>query len=170
MFAVPFDQIAGIVDRSPAAARQLASRARRRVRGAPPPPDTDLNRQREVVDAFLAAAREGDFDGLLELLDPDVVLRVDGGEVRRSATTEVHGAANVIEEAKQGFRRGGARFARRALVNGAPGIVVVPQKRAIAVAGFTVAEGRIVEIDVLADPKRLRDLDLSALGVEPGRS
>jgi RNA polymerase sigma factor (sigma-70 family) len=165
-FGVPFDQIAKIVDRSPAAARQLASRARRRVRGAgAPPPDADLDRQREVVDAFLAAAREGDFEALLAVLDPDVVLRVDGGEVRANATTEIRGAAAVIEQAK-GFR-GGGRFARRALVNGAPGVVVIPQKRAIAVAGFTVAEGRIVEIDVLADPRRLRDLDLSALEVEP---
>jgi RNA polymerase sigma factor (sigma-70 family) len=165
MFAVPFDRIAEILDRSPAAARQLASRARRRVRGAPPP-DSDLERQREVVDAFLAAARDGDFEALLAVLDPDVVLRVDGGEVRASATTEVHGATAVVEQAKVGFRRGGARFARRALVNGAPGIVVVPQKRAIAVAGFTVAEGRIVEINVLADPRRLRDLDLSSLEVD----
>jgi RNA polymerase sigma-70 factor (ECF subfamily) len=163
MFAVPFDQIAEIVDRSPDATRKLASRARRRVRGAPPP-DADLERQRQVVDAFLAAAREGDFDALLAVLDPDVVLRVDGGEVRRSATTEVRGATAVVEQAKQ--FTGGARFARRALVNGAPGVVVIPQKRAIAVAGFTVAEGRIVEIDVLADPKRLRDLDLSALGLD----
>jgi RNA polymerase sigma factor (sigma-70 family) len=165
MFAVPFDRIAAILDRSPAAARQLASRARRRVRGTPPP-DTDLEQQREVVDAFLAAAREGDFEALLEVLDPDVVLRVDGGEVRASATAEIRGAAAVVERAK-GFR-GGGKFARRALVNGAPGIVVLPQKRAIAVAGFTIAEGRIVEIDVLADPERLRDLDLSAL-VPPGR-
>jgi RNA polymerase sigma factor (sigma-70 family) len=164
MFAVPFDRIAEILDRSPAAARQLASRARRRVRGAPPP-DGDLEQQRLVVDAFLAAARDGDFEGLLHVLDPDVVLRVDGGEVRASATTEIRGAAAVVEQAKN--FRGGGRFARRALVNGAPGIVVLPQKRAIAVAGFEVAEGRIVEINVLADPKRLRDLDLSALGVEP---
>jgi RNA polymerase sigma-70 factor, ECF subfamily len=161
MFAVPFDDIAPIVGRSPAAARQLASRARRRVRGAAPAPDPDLDRQREVVEAFLAAARGGDFDALVALLDPDVVLRVDRGALRAGASLEVRGAAAVAEQVRR-FAPG-ARFARPALVNGAAGLVVVPRGRAVAVAGFTVADGRIVEMDVLADPDRLRELDLTAL-------
>jgi RNA polymerase sigma factor (sigma-70 family) len=161
MFAVPFDHIAPIVGRSPAAARQLASRARRRVRGAAPAPDPDLDRQREVVEAFLAAARGGDFDALVALLDPDVVLRVDRGALRAGASLEVRGAAAVAEQVRR-FAPG-ARFARPALVNGAAGLVVVPRGRAVAVAGFTVADGRIVEMDVLADPDRLRELDLTAL-------
>jgi RNA polymerase sigma-70 factor, ECF subfamily len=161
MFAVPFDDIAPIVGRSPAAARQLASRARRRVRGAAPAPDPDLDRQREVVEAFLAAARGGDFDALVALLDPDVVLRVDRGALRAGASMEVRGAAAVAEQVRR-FAPG-ARFARAALVNGAAGLVVAPRGRAVAVAGFTVADGRIVEMDVLADPDRLRELDLTAL-------
>jgi RNA polymerase sigma factor (sigma-70 family) len=161
MFAVPFDEIAPIVGRSPAAARQLASRARRRVRGATPEPDVDLARQRQVVDAFLAAARGGDFEGLVALLDPDVVLRVDRGALRPGASREVRGAPAVAEQALT--FAGGARFARRALVNGAAGFVVAPRGRPIAVAGFTVAHGKIVEMDVLADPERLRELDLTVL-------
>jgi RNA polymerase sigma factor (sigma-70 family) len=159
MFAVPFDEIAPVVGRSPAAARQLASRARRRVRGAAPAPDADLARQREVVDAFLAAARGGDFDELLTLLDPDVVLRVDRGAVRPGV--EVRGAQAVLEQAST--YAGGARFARPALVNGAAGLVVAPRGRPVAVVGFTVANGKIAEIDVLADRARLRDLDLHAV-------
>jgi RNA polymerase sigma-70 factor (ECF subfamily) len=161
MFAVPFDEIAPIVGRSPSAARQLASRARRRVRGAAPAPDADLDRQREVVGAFLAAARGGDFDALVALLDPDVMLRVDGGARRAGASLEVRGAAAVAAEVRR--FASGARFARPALINGAAGFVVVPGERAVAVLGFTVAHGRIVGMDVLADPDRLRDLDLSAL-------
>jgi RNA polymerase sigma factor (sigma-70 family) len=161
MFAVPFDEIAPIVGRSPAAARQLASRARRRVRGATPEPDVDLARQRQVVDAFLAAARGGDFEALVALLDPDVVLRVDRGALRPGASREVRGAPAVAEQALT--FAGGARFARRALVNGAAGFVVAPRGRPIAVAGFTVAHGKIVEMDVLADPERLRELDLTVL-------
>jgi RNA polymerase sigma-70 factor (ECF subfamily) len=161
MFGVPFDEIAPIVGRSPAASRQLASRARRRVRGTAPEADSDLTAQREVVDAFLAAAREGDFDALLGMLDPNVVMRVDGGTVRAEATREIRGAEGVLAEMSR--YTGGARFARTALVNGSPGIVVKPNKRAIAVAGFTVADGKVVEIDILADPRRLRDLDTSAL-------
>jgi RNA polymerase sigma factor (sigma-70 family) len=161
MFAVPFDEIAPIVGRSPAAARQLASRARRRVRGAAPAPDADVARQREVVDAFLAAARDGDFDALLAVLDPDVVLRVDRGPTPPGASREVRSAAAVIEETRTFASL--AASARPALVNGAAGIVVAPRGRPIAVAGFTVAHGKIVEIDLLADPTRLRELDLTLL-------
>jgi ketosteroid isomerase-like protein len=161
MFAVPFDEIAPIVGRSPAAARQLASRARRRVQGAAPVPDVDLSRQREVVDAFLAAARRGDFDALLAVLDPDVVLRVDRGAMPAAAPREFRGAAAVIEQVR-GFARL-ARFARPTLVNGAAGFVVAPRGRPVAVAGFTVTHGKVVEIDLLADPARLRELDLTAL-------
>jgi RNA polymerase sigma factor (sigma-70 family) len=161
MFAVPFDEIARIVDRSPAAARQLASRARRRVQGASPTPDPDLARQREVVDAFLAAARGGDFEALLGVLDPDVVLRVDRGALPRAASREVRGARAVVEQTRTFARL--AASARPALVNGAAGFVVAPRGRPVAVAGFTVARRKIVEIDLLADPARLRQLDLTVL-------
>jgi RNA polymerase sigma factor (sigma-70 family) len=161
MFAVPFDEIAPIVDRSPAAARKLASRARQRVQGATPEPDVDLARQREVVDAFLAAARGGDFEALVELLDPDVVLRVDRGALPVGASREVRGAPAVAEQVRTFARL--APSARPALVNGAAGFVVAPRGRPIAVAGFTVAHGKIVEIDLLADPARLRRLDLTVL-------
>jgi RNA polymerase sigma factor (sigma-70 family) len=161
MFGVPFDEIAPIVGRSPTAARQLASRARRRVQGDTPLPEADLGRQREVVDAFLAAAREGDFEALVELLDPDVVLRVDRGAARLDPSREAHGAAAVAERAR--IFAGGARFARPALVNGAAGFVVAPGGRPVAVVGLTVANGKIVEIDVLADRARLRELDLAVL-------
>ena len=157
MFAVPFDEIAPIVDRSPAAARQLASRARRRVRGTAPEPDVDVARQREVVDAFLAASRDGDFEALVALLDPDVVLRADGPDAPR----HLRGAPAVLGEARR--YAGLARFARPALVNGAAGVVVAPRGRPVAVMGITVAKGRIVEIDVFADPKRVRELDLTVL-------
>ena len=161
MFAVPFDEIAPLVERSPAATRQLASRARRRVRGAAPAPDADLTRQREVVDAFLAAARGGDLDALVAVLDPDVVLRVDRGAVPRGASREVRGAQAVMEEARTFAPL--VASARPALVNGAAGVVVAPRGRPLAVAGFTIAHGRIVEIDLLADPARLRNLDLTVL-------
>lgn len=159
MFGVPFDDIAPIVERSPAAARQLASRARRRVRGTEPDPDADRHRQRQVVDAYLAAARDGDFEALLEVLDPEVVLKVDRGD---RGSIEVRGAAAVAERAL-GFRRL-ASFARPALVNGAPGFVVARGGRAQSVAGFTVRDGRVVEIDLLADRGRLAELELGALG------
>jgi RNA polymerase sigma factor (sigma-70 family) len=162
MFAVPFDEIAPIVGRSPAAARQLASRARRRVQGAAPAPDVDLARQRQVVDAFLAASRGGDFEALVALLDPDVVLRVDRGAVRPGASREVRGAAAVAAQVLT-FAPRLARFARPALVNGAAGYVVAPRGRPLAVTGFTVANGKIVAMDVLADPARLRELDLTVL-------
>ena len=161
MFAVPFDEIAPIVERSPAAARQLASRARRRVQGAAPEPDADLDRQREVVDAFLAASRGGDFEALVAVLDPDIVLRADGGTLRPGATTELRGARAVAGQARRYAAL--ARFARPALVNGAPGAVVAPGGRPYAVIGFTVRGGRIVEMDILADPERLRELDLAVL-------
>jgi RNA polymerase sigma factor (sigma-70 family) len=157
MFGVPFDEIAPIVGRSPTAARQLASRARRRVQGAAPAPDADLAEQREVVEAFLAASRDGDFDGLVAVLDPDVVLRAD----QPGASAEVHGARAVAERAFS-FRRL-ARFARPALVNGTPGYVVALSGRPVAVGGFTVVGGKIAEIDILADPARLRHLDLTVL-------
>jgi RNA polymerase sigma-70 factor, ECF subfamily len=158
MFAVPFDEIAPIVGRSPTAARQLASRARRRVQGVTPVPDTDLNRQREVVAAFLAAAREGDFEALLAVLDPDVVLRADRAAVQTGAPREVRGAPAVADTFS-----GQARAARPALVNGAAGAVWAPGGRPRAVLGFTISDGKIVEIDILADPERLRQLDLALL-------
>jgi len=161
MFAVPFDEIAPIVRRSPTAARQLASRARRRVQGAAPVPDADPARQRAVVDAFLTAARDGDFDALVAVLDPDVVLRADLGATPAGATREVRGARAVAEQALSFSWR--ARFAHPALVNGAAGLVVVARGQPFAVMGFTVTEGKIVEIDILADPARLSQLDLAVL-------
>jgi RNA polymerase sigma-70 factor (ECF subfamily) len=161
MFAVPFDEIAPIVGRSPTAARQLASRARRRVRGAAPSPDADLTRQREVVAAFLAASRDGDFDALLAVLNPDVVLRADSGTVPAGASREVRGARAVAEQALTFSRL--ARFAQPALVNGAAGLVTAPGRKPYAVMGFTITRGKIVEIDILADPTRLRQLDLAVL-------
>jgi RNA polymerase sigma factor (sigma-70 family) len=161
MFGVPFDEIAPIVERSPAAARQLASRARRRVRGAAPVPDPDLAQQRRVVDAFLAAARDGDFDALVAVLDPDVVLRVDRGAVRPGASREVRGAAAVAGQALTFAQL--APLARPALVNGAAGFVVSQHGRPVSVAGFTITHGKIAEIDLLADPARLRQLDLTVL-------
>jgi RNA polymerase sigma factor (sigma-70 family) len=162
MFAVPFDEIAPIVGRSPTAARKLASRARSRVQGAAPVPDVNLSRQREIVDAFLAAARGGDFEALVALLDPDVVLRVDRGALRPRASREIRGATAVAEQARKGARSI-LVGARPAVVNGAAGLVVVVRDRPIAVAGFTVAGGRIVEIDLLADPARLAALDLEGV-------
>jgi RNA polymerase sigma-70 factor (ECF subfamily) len=159
MFAVPFDEIAAVAGRTPAAARQLASRARRRVRGAAPAPDADLTQQRQVIDAFLAAARSGDFDALLRLLDPDVVVRIDRGAARRTGPRELHGAETVARTALRGAA-GVARFARPALVNGAAGLVLADGDRRIAIAGFTVAGGRIAAVDLLADRARLRELDL----------
>src|ERR687897_3086302 len=161
MFAVPFDEIASIVDRSPTATRQLASRARRRVRGAAKAPDAELSRQREVVDAFLAAARGGDFDALLEVLDPDVVLRSDGGLLRPGLSREVRGARVVAEGALTFSRL--VPFAQPALVNGAAGVVAFRHGQPISVMGFTVRCGKVFEIDILTDPERLHRLDLMAL-------
>ncbi|ASQ98680.1 RNA polymerase sigma factor SigJ [Streptomyces sp. 11-1-2] len=165
LFAVPFDEIAPIVDRTPAAARQLASRARRRVRGAAPVPDADLARQREVVGAFLAAARDGDFEGLISVLDPDVVLRADYGPAPAPAPREVRGAAAVADQALTFSRLSGpGLLARPALVNGAVGVVRSRDGRPFSVLAFTVTDGRIVAIDILADPERLNGLDLTVLG------
>jgi RNA polymerase sigma factor (sigma-70 family) len=161
MFAVPFDEIARIVDRSPEAARQLASRARRRIQGVTMVPDADLDTQREVVDAFLAAAREGNFEALLEVLDPDVVLRADEGTPPIGAARVVHGAATVARLAI-GFSRPDLEV-RPALVNGAVGIVTLRDGKPFAISGFTVRNRRIVEMDVLADPERLDQLDLPVL-------
>jgi RNA polymerase sigma-70 factor, ECF subfamily len=158
MFAVPFDEIAPLVDRSPEAARQLASRARRRVRGGAPEPDADPAAQRAVIDAFLAASREGDFDALVAVLDPDIVQRVDFGPGRSRVT---HGAENVAQRAL-GFSRLGLEV-RLALVNGVLGGVSLRDGEPFAVIGLTVRNGRIATMDVLADPERLRELDLTVL-------
>ncbi|UKY53296.1 sigma-70 family RNA polymerase sigma factor [Streptomyces inhibens] len=161
MFAVPFDEIAPIVDRTPAAARQLASRARRRVQGTAPAPDTDLTRQREVVDAFLAASRGGDFEALLAVLDPDVVLRADAGAAPAGLSKLVRGARAVVEQALTFSRF--AHFARPALVNGAPGLVTAQGGQPFSIMGFTITHGKIVEINILADLARLNRLDLTIL-------
>ena len=158
LFGVPFDEIAPILGRTPAAARQLASRARRRVQGASVP-DPDRTRQRAVVDAFLAAARSGDFDALLALLDPDVVVRADPAAVLAGASEEVRGAPAVADTFS-----GRARAARPALVEGAPGLVWMQRGRAQMVFGFTIANGKVVRIDLIADPERIGELDLTVLG------
>jgi RNA polymerase sigma factor (sigma-70 family) len=160
MFAVPFDEIAWITERSPAAARQLASRARRRVRQAPVP-DPNLARQREVVDAFAAAAQEGDFAALMTLLDPEIVLREDAGPGRPGESVIVRGARAVAERAASFAQL--TPYARPVLVNGAVGALVAPEGRPFALMSFTVTDGRIVEIDVLADPLRLSELKLAEL-------
>jgi RNA polymerase sigma factor (sigma-70 family) len=161
VFAVPFDEIAPIVDRTPAAARQLASRARRRVQGAPVP-DIGLDGQWAGVDAFLAAARAGDFERLLAVLDPDVVVRSDGGSARPDLVSLVRGSQAVAEQAMS-FRRF-AETATRVLVNGIPGgIAWAPDGSPFSVLAMTVKGGRIVAIDVLADPDRLAQLDLTVV-------
>jgi RNA polymerase sigma factor (sigma-70 family) len=161
MFAVPFDEIAPIVDRSPEAARQLASRARRRVQGESAIPDADLDTQREVLDAFIAAAREGDFEALLEVLDPDVVLRADRGAVSIGGSRVVRGAANLARQALA-FSRLDVEV-RPALVNGAVGTVTFRDGQPFTIAGFTIRNRRIVAMDVFADPKGLSQLDLTIL-------
>jgi RNA polymerase sigma-70 factor (ECF subfamily) len=162
MFGVPFDDIAPIVERSPETTRQLASRARRRVRGADPVPDADLTAQWEVVEAFLAAAREGDFDALVAVLDPDVVLRADGG--RRGLSELLRGAETVAREAVRWSRV--ALTSRRALVNGAAGMVAFVHGRPYSIAAVTVRNDRIAEIDFLTDPERIAKLDLTVLDDE----
>jgi RNA polymerase sigma factor (sigma-70 family) len=165
MFELPFEEIAPMVGRSPAAARQLASRARRRVKGAEiPAPDPDLARQRDVVDAFFLAARGGDFDALVALLDPDVVLRADFGARRPAASMVLHGAAAVARQALMGALP--AAHLHPALVNGAAGVVVTVGGRPFAVLGFTVAEGRIVEVDAIADPERVQRIAAAVLSDE----
>jgi RNA polymerase sigma factor (sigma-70 family) len=162
MFDLPFEEIAPMVGRSPAAARQLASRARRRVRGAEvPAPDADLARQRDVVDAFFLAARGGDFEALVALLDPDVVLRADFGARRRPASRVVHGAEDVARQALM-FSVPAAEL-HPALVNGAAGVVVTVHGQPFAVMGFTVTEGRIVEIDAIGDADRVGRIAASVL-------
>jgi RNA polymerase sigma-70 factor (ECF subfamily) len=158
LFSVPFDEIASMLDRSPEATRQLASRARRRIQGERTTPDPDLDRQRQVVDAFLAASREGDFDALVAVLDPDVVNRVDFGA---GVIREWRGAEAVAGQARMYSRLG--LVTRRALVNGAAGIVSLRDGRPFSVGGFTVRDGKIVEIDWLADPQRLAQLDPTIL-------
>ena len=158
MFAVPFEEIAPIIDRSLGATRKLASRARRRVQGERTDPDPDLDRQREVVDAFLAASREGDFDALVRVLDPDVVLHADFGEGR---TQELHGAEAVAGQAQMYSRLG--LVVHSALINGAVGAVTTRDGRPFSVGAITVRDGKIVEMDWLADPARLAELDLTIL-------
>ena len=158
IFAVPFDEIAPIVDRSPAAARQLASRARRRVRAENTVPDADLDAQREVVEAFLAAARDRDFDRLVAVLDPDVVLRQDLGA---AGSREVRGAAAVAGQAVAYSQVG--LLIKPALINGAMGLVATRNGQPFSVGGFTVRHGRIVAMDWLADAERVRELNLTIL-------
>ncbi len=160
MFAVPFEEIAPIVERSPQATRQLASRARRRVRGAAPVPDADLQAQWEVVEAFQAAARKGDFDALVAVLDPDVVLRADGGTTGLSR--HVQGAEAVAGQALFWEQQADLTL-RRVLVNGIPGVVAIRNGKPFSVGAFTVENGKIVEIDFLADPERVARLDLTVL-------
>ncbi|WP_411109320.1 RNA polymerase sigma factor SigJ [Streptomyces sp. c-19] len=159
MFAVSFDEIAEVVDRTPAATRQLASRARRRVRDATPAAGPDARRQREIADAFLAASRGGDFEGLLAVLDPDVVLRADGGRTLAAVSKIVRGAEAVIAQALMY-----AKFKQAALpvvVNGAPAYLSVVDGRPAVLMSFTIAGDRIVGLEILADPERLATLDLS---------
>lgn len=158
VFGVPFEDIATALDRSEAAAQQLASRARRRIRGVPEP-DRDLARQRRVVDAFFAASRDGDFDALLAVLDPDVELRIDGGALREEASLVLRGANAVARHTATYAKL--YPFVRPALVNGAAGAVVAPHGRVFSVMGFTVTNGKIVQIDALLDPERLARLGLS---------
>ncbi len=163
MFDLPFEEIAPMVGRTPTAARQLASRARRRVKGAEvPAPDPDLARQRDVVDAFFLAARGGDFEALVALLDPDVVLRADFGARRPAASMVIDGAAAVARQAIM-FAMPAAHL-QPALVNGAAGVVVSVRGRPFSVMGFTVSEGKIVEIDAIADPERVRRIAAAVLG------
>ena len=165
MFQLPFEEIAPMVGRSPQAARQLASRARRRVKGADiPAPDPDLARQRQVVDAFYRAARGGDFDGLVALLDPNVVLRSDFGTRRPAATKITHGAAAVASQALLGAVPGAELHP--ASVNGAAGVVITVRGRPFAVMGFTVADDKIIEIDAIADPDRVQRIAADVLGDE----
>ena len=154
MFGLPFEEIAPIVDRTPAATRQLASRARRRVRGATPKQEPDVKQQRRVVNAFLAAARGGDFEALVAVLDPDVVFRADRGRLAFAGSLPVVTGAAAVAEQVLARAPTFARFARPAIVNGAAGLIVVPRDRTIAVLGFAISQGRIVELDLVADPDK----------------
>ncbi|TMR10532.1 sigma-70 family RNA polymerase sigma factor [Nonomuraea turkmeniaca] len=162
MFGLPFEEIAPIVDRTPATAKKLASRARLRVRGAAPSTDPDLAGQRRVVDAFLVAARDGDFDALLAILDPDAVLRVDGGALTGGLKI-VRGAAAVAGQAATYRRMATATTSHPALINGIAGLVNAIDGQPISVMSFTVADGKIVAIDILSDPDRVAALDLADL-------
>jgi len=163
LFAVPFDEIAGIVDRSPTAAKKLASRARHRVHGVPTAPAADLTRQRRVVDAFLAASRAGDLDAMLAVLAPEVVRRADRTTVLAGVPAEVRGARRVAEQALTAA--GLASFSRPALVNGVIGMVVAPRGRLLRVLEFTVDGDRITAINIIGEPARLRRLDLAAVDI-----
>jgi len=158
IFAVPFDDIAPILERSPVATRQLASRARRRVQGATPPRQVDLARQRRVVDAFLTALRDGDFDALVAVLDPEVVLRDDSAGLPTGATMQ---GARAVGAFALSYSRG-ARFVYLALVDGAVGLAVVPPGRLLGALGFTFTGDKITEIEMISDPERLRHVDLTA--------
>jgi RNA polymerase sigma-70 factor (ECF subfamily) len=162
MFGIPFEEIAPIVDRSPAAARQLASRARRRVRGRAPESEPDVERQREVIEAFVAAAREGDFDALVSVLDPDVVLRADGGPgVPVGSSLLLRGAETVASRALMFSRMD--LIQRPALINGAAGAISLKDGKPFSIAAVTVRAGRIVELDFVSDPEILARLDLTVL-------
>jgi RNA polymerase sigma factor (sigma-70 family) len=162
MFELPFEEIAPMVGRTPDAARQLASRARRRVKGADiRPPDPDLARQREVVDAFFAAARAGDFDSLVALLHPDVVLRADFGTKRPGVPRLIRGAEEVARQARAGANP--RAILHPALINGAAGVVATVNGRPYSVMGFTVTNGKIIEIDAIADPERIRRIAAAVL-------
>lgn len=161
MFAVPFDEIAPMIDKTPVATRQLASRARRRVQGQAPAPDPDLGRQREAVNAFFAATREGDFGALVAILHPDVVLRADGRLGRTRQTVVLNGAESVASQAA-GYRSL-APFVVPALINGAAGVVVVAKGKLMSVMAFTVVGGLVVAIDVITDPDRLVGYDVSGV-------
>ena len=162
VFAVPFEQIGMILDRSPAAAKQLASRARQRLRdGGSPTTATDPARQWAVVEAFFAASNDGDFEALLNVLHPDVVLRADAGDSPLGPSRLIRGARAVIAQAEHFAPLG--RFAHRVLVNGAPGAIIVTKGKPLALASITVVGGKITEIDFLADPARLSRLDLTAV-------
>ncbi|KOU22694.1 RNA polymerase sigma 70 [Streptomyces sp. WM6368] len=163
LFAVPFDEIAPMIEKTPAATRQLASRARRRVKGAPLVPEADLTRRRHVVEAFLAATRGGNFDALVTLLHPDVVLRADTAVVPTPAPILLRGAVTVATSAMAAMQR--ARATAPALVDGTVGLAMAPLGRLFLVLGFTIEDGLITEIDIVAEPERLGALELAALDV-----
>ena len=161
VFDLPFDEIASIVGRTPATARQLASRARRRVRREETTHDSDLNSHRVIVDAFLSALRAGDFEGLLAVLDPDVVVRLDAAAETPGAPREIRGAENWARGAVAFSQL--ARFVQLALVNGAVGLVFAPRGKLSRALSFTIAKGKIVEVEIITDPRRVQQLDLAVL-------
>jgi RNA polymerase sigma-70 factor (ECF subfamily) len=161
VFAVSFEEIAGIAGRTPEAARQLASRARRRIQGTDPAAGANRSEQREVVEAFLSALRRGDFEGLLAVLDPDVVVRIDEAGARPGAPREIRGARNWAQGALA-FSQA-VRFAQPALVSGSVGIVLAPRGKLSRVLSFTISNGKIVKVDIIADPVRLGEIDLAVL-------